>query len=89
LLVGYVFGRVNEGIAVFDLAVTSKQSQISGQILYEAAGHLFNRAGASRMTSSFNAANIGALNAHVRMQCRFVEATSIWLMEADIPRAGE
>jgi|688.fasta_scaffold13632_7 hypothetical protein len=89
LLVGYVFGRVKEGTAVFDLAVTSKQSQVSGQILYEAAGHLFNQAGAKRMTSSFNAANIGALNAHVRMQCRFIEATSIWLIECNIPRSGE
>lgn len=80
-LVGYIFGHVTGTTAVFDLAVTSKSSQISGQILYEAAGHFFNMAGANKMTSSFNAANIGALNAHVRLQCRFLEATSIWLLE--------
>jgi hypothetical protein len=88
-LVGYVFGHINGTTAVFDLAVTAVNAQVSGQALYDAAGHMFNQAGASRMTSSFNAANLGALNAHVRMQCSFVKATSIWLLESKVPNFGD
>lgn len=88
-LVGYIFGHLKETTAVFDLAVTSINAQVSGQALYDAAGYMFNQAGASRMTSSFNAANLGALNAHVRMQCSFIEATSIWLLESSIPNFGD
>jgi hypothetical protein len=88
-LVGYIFGHMKGTTAVFDLAVTSINAQVSGQALYDAAGYMFNQAGASRMTSSFNAANLGALNAHVRMQCSFIEATSIWLLESNVPNFGD
>ena len=82
-IVGYIFGSLKERSATFDLAVTSNSSRSSGIILYQAAAFLFNQCGASKMSSAFNSANIGALNAHVALQCRFVQATSIWLVNTD------
>lgn len=87
--VGYIFGHINGSTAVFDLVVMSKKSKANGQILYETAGYMLRDRGARVMTSSFNAANLGALNAHVLMQCRFIGATSIWFAESNIVDHGD
>ena len=76
---GYIFGRVEGTKGYFTLGVTSKKSQVSGIGLYQQAFEMFHSQGAQSVYSSFSAANIGALNIHSSLGCRFVSATTIYI----------
>jgi hypothetical protein len=76
---GYIFGRVEGTKGYFTLGVTSQKSQVSGIGLYQQAFHMFHSQGAQSVYSSFSAANIGALNIHSSLGCRFVSATTIYI----------
>jgi len=76
---GYIFGAPDGRSANFVLAASSVEATTPGLVIYLAAAHFFAGKGAARMASAFSSTNVGALNAHVALRCRFDKATGIWI----------
>lgn len=75
---GYVFGSIMGEKGHFALGVSSKKSPVPGLALYQAAMRNFYENGAKSVSASFSASNIGALNLHASLGCRFISTSSIY-----------
>ena len=75
---GYTFGSLEGQKGHFSLGVTSRNSSIPGLAVYQGAIKNFLENGATSVSASFSASNIGALNLHASLGCRFVSSTSIY-----------
>jgi hypothetical protein len=75
---GYVFGSTRGEKGQFALGVSSRKSPLPGLALYQAAMRNFYENGAKSVSASFSATNIGALNLHASLGCRFISSSSIY-----------
>jgi hypothetical protein len=81
LPVGEFFGSLSEGRLSFALAVTDINLHAPATLLYAAALDYFNQIGFSKISASFSASNLGAINVHSQLQCRFTRTTEIYFIE--------
>ena len=76
---GYVFGSPDGTSAHFVLAASSTRATTPGLVIYLAAAQFFASKGARQMQSALSSTNVGALNAHMPLRCRFLQATGVWI----------